>query len=140
MNSASHSTMPTTCRRHGAPARRMEPWYDQACRDACKARDAVERNLHSTGAQKEIAEKQYHSVTDRKKSVYMEKRNAELCAKSAKDPNHFWRAFKAPSHNSCPMGTKDTLKWSESGLIIQQLNRADSSRSAVFPKFSLVGH
>ena len=53
---------------HGAPACRMEPWYDQACRDACKARDAVERNLHSTVAQKETAEKQYHFVTDRKKS------------------------------------------------------------------------
>lgn len=43
LSSASHSTMPITRKRHGAPARRMEPWYDQACRDACKARDAVER-------------------------------------------------------------------------------------------------
>ena len=58
LNSASHSTMPTTRKQHGAPARRMEPWYDQACRDACKARDAVERNLHSIVAQKETAEKQ----------------------------------------------------------------------------------
>lgn len=33
----------------------------------------------------------------------MKKRNAELCAMSAKDPNHFWQAFKAPSHNSCPV-------------------------------------
>ena len=79
----------------------MEPWYDQAY--GCKARDAVERNLHRTVAQKETAEKQYHSVTDRKKSEYMKKRNAELCAMSAKDPNHFWRAFKAPSHSSCPV-------------------------------------
>ncbi|DBB04184.1 TPA: hypothetical protein ACH3X1_013227 [Trebouxia sp. C0004] len=58
---------------------------------------------HSTAADEDVAEKKFHSVTNRVKETWFHKRNAELCELSAKDPSQFWKAFKAPQSNACPV-------------------------------------
>jgi len=42
-------------------------------------------------------------VTDRVKETWTQKRNVELCELSARDPSQFWKAFKAPQSNACPV-------------------------------------
>ena len=66
-------------------------------------KEAVYKNPHSTAAEKVVAEKKFRFVTDRVKETWTQKRNAELCELSAKDPSQFWKAFKAPQSNACPV-------------------------------------
>ena len=61
------------------------------------------KNPHSTAAEKDVAEKRIRCVTDRVEETWTLKRNAELCELSAKDPSQFWKAFKAPQSNACPV-------------------------------------
>lgn len=131
MKAASHSTMPTACPWHGAPARLNFPWYDQDCRDACNARESVEDNSHSTAAQRKVAEKQYHSVTDRKKIEHTRKGNAELCDMAAKDPSHFWKVFKASSHNFCLVTLSAQIEAFRASMGAQPAQGTESSPSGV---------
>ncbi|DBA74126.1 TPA: hypothetical protein ACH3X1_010931 [Trebouxia sp. C0004] len=39
----------------------------------------------------------------RVKETWTQKRNTELCELSAKDASQFWKAFKAPQSNACPV-------------------------------------
>ena len=103
MKSAAQSTMPQACKRDGVHSRKHQPWFDSSCREALGLKDAVYKNPHSNAAEKVVAEKKFRFVTDRVKETWTRKRNAELCELSAKDPSQFWKAFKAPQSNACPV-------------------------------------
>ena len=75
-----------------------------SCREALGLKQAVYNNPHSTAAEKVVAEKILRFVTDRVKETWTQKRNAELCELSAKDPSQCWKAFlKAPQSNAGPV-------------------------------------
>ena len=46
---------------------------------------------------------QFRSVTARVKGKWLERRSNELCEMASKDPQGFWRAFKTPQSNVCPV-------------------------------------
>lgn len=64
---------------------------------------ALYKNPHSAAAEKKVAEKKCCSVTDGVKEAWTKQHNAELCEMSARDPSRFWKAFKAPHRNACPV-------------------------------------
>ncbi|DBA81524.1 TPA: hypothetical protein ACH3X1_007298 [Trebouxia sp. C0004] len=45
----------------------------------------------------------YFVASAQVKETWTQKRNVELCELSAKDPSQFWKAFKAPQSNACPV-------------------------------------
>ena len=51
------------------------------------------KNPHSTAAEKDVAKKQFGSMTDRVKETWTQKRDIELCELSAKQSSQFWKAF-----------------------------------------------
>jgi len=59
--------------------------------------------MNEITAEKDVAEKQFRSVTDRVKETWTQNHNVELCELSAKDPSQFWRTFKASQNNACPL-------------------------------------
>ncbi len=61
------------------------------------------KNPHSTAAQQKAADKVFNSLTDRVKKAWMCRRNEELCEMTTKDPSKFWRLFKTPHSNACPV-------------------------------------
>ena len=89
--------------RNCAHSCKNQPWFDSSCREALAVKEAVYKNSHSTAAEKNVAEKKFRSVTDRVKETWTQKRNVELCKLSARDPCQFWKAFKAPQSNACPV-------------------------------------
>ena len=103
LKSAAQDTMPQACNRQGVHSRKQQPWFDTSCKEALVQKNAVYKNLYSTAAEKEVAEKKFRSVTDRVKEAWTKQRNAELCETSARDPSRFWKAFKAPHSNACPV-------------------------------------
>ena len=103
MISAAKSTMPQVCKRSGVCSRKQQAWFDSRCKEALAQKEAVYNNRHSTATQKLIAEKTFRSVTDRVKEAWSHQRNVELCEMAAKDANRFWRLFKAPHSNACPV-------------------------------------
>ena len=54
-------------------------------------KEAVYKNLHSTAEQKQVAEKDFRSLTDRVKEQWTCQRNEELCEMAAK--GDFWKVF-----------------------------------------------
>ncbi|DBA87930.1 TPA: hypothetical protein ACH3X1_004918 [Trebouxia sp. C0004] len=100
---AAQNTMPQACKRSCTHSRKHQPWFDSSCREALALKEAVYKSLHSTAAEKDVAEKKFRSVTDRVKETWTQKRNVELCELSARDPSQFWKAFKAPQSNACPV-------------------------------------
>ncbi len=103
MKFAAQNTMPQACARNCAHSRKHQPWFDSSCREALGFKEAVYKNSHSTAAEKIVAEKNFRSVTDRVKETWTQKRNVELCELSARYPSQFWKAFKAPQGNVCPV-------------------------------------
>ena len=67
-----------------------------------KQKEAVYNNPQSTSTEV-IAEKRFRSVTDRVKEAWSRQRNEELCEMATKDANKFWRLFKTPQSNACPV-------------------------------------
>ncbi|DBB02905.1 TPA: hypothetical protein ACH3X1_013508 [Trebouxia sp. C0004] len=101
MKSAGQNTMPQACKRDCVHSRKHQPWFYSTCREALGLKEAVYKNPHSSAAGEVVAEKKFRFVTDRVKETWTQKRNAELCELSAKDPSQFWKAFKAPQSNAC---------------------------------------
>ena len=95
--------MPQACKRQGAHSRKQQPWFDISCKEALVQKKAVYKNPHSTATDKDVAEKKFRSVTDRVKEACTRRGNAELCELSARDPSRFWKTFKAPHSNACPV-------------------------------------
>ena len=103
LKSAAQETMPQACKRQGVHSRKQQPWFDISCKEALVQKNAVYKNPHSPAAEKNVAEKKFRSVTDRVKEAWTKQRNAELCEMSARDPSRFWKAFKTPHSNACPV-------------------------------------
>ncbi|KAL3156305.1 hypothetical protein ABBQ32_012573 [Trebouxia sp. C0010 RCD-2024] len=45
----------------------------------------------------------FRSLTGRVKEAWSRQRNVELCEMAAKDASRFWRLFKTPHSNACPV-------------------------------------
>ncbi|KAL3140590.1 hypothetical protein ABBQ32_005163 [Trebouxia sp. C0010 RCD-2024] len=105
--------MPQVCKRSGVHSRKQQAWFDNRCRQALAQQEAVYNNPHSTTTQKMIAEKMFRSVTDRVKEALSCQRNVELCEMAAKDASRFWRLFKTPHSNACPVELSAQLQPSE---------------------------
>ena len=82
---------------------KQQPWFSVTCKQALVRKEAVYNNPHSTAAQKSAAEKIFRSVTDRVQEAWKRQRNEELCELAAKDATQFWRIFKTPHSNACPV-------------------------------------
>ena len=95
--------MPQVCKQPGVHSRKHQAWFDSKCKQALKQKEAVYKNPHSTAEQKIAAEKIFRSVTDRVKEAWSHRRNVELCEMAAKDASKFWRLFKTPHSNACPV-------------------------------------
>ena len=78
--------MPQACIRDCVHSRKHQPWFNNSCREALSLKEAVYKNPNSTAAEKDVAEKNVQSVTDRVKEIWTQKRNAELCELSDKIP------------------------------------------------------
>ena len=102
LTSAAKQTMPHA-RTHVVHSRKQQPWFNGTCKQALTRKEAVYKNLHSTVDQKKAAEKIFRSVTDRVKEAWKRQRNVELCEMAAKDATQFWRVFKTPHSNACPV-------------------------------------
>ena len=103
MKSAPQETMPQASKQDVVHSRKNQPCFDSSCTEALCLKAGVYQNLHSTAAEKLVAEWKLHFVTERVKGTWTQKRNAELCELSAKDPNQSWKAYKAPQSNACPV-------------------------------------
>ena len=103
LKSAAQDTMPQACKRQGVHSRKQQPWFDTSCKEALVQKNAVYKIPHNTAAEKEVAENRFRSVADRVKEAWTKQRNADVCEMSVRDPSRFWKAFKAPHSNACPV-------------------------------------
>ena len=106
--SAASDTMPQTCSKPRVHSRKQQPWFDSSCKQALKRKETVYKNPHSTAEQKQAAEKIFRSLTDRVKETWTRQRNVELCEMATK--GDFWRVFKTPLSNSCPVELSEQLE------------------------------
>jgi hypothetical protein len=60
---------PQACERRGRPARKLQPWYDQSCKDAYQHKKRVSQCPHSTAEQIHVAQTRYDSVTSRARQI-----------------------------------------------------------------------